>query len=181
MADRLGEERGQVMQNIVDKVFALFVPLARWEWLSWGGELLPPDLKEQVELEEEEKEEVKLREAKELEEMETREAEEEAKCVAAEAKVARLEAWKVVLGEAQRSVMADFWAETLSRDDLQQRSVELAAKACTIKKEEVGKEKEDEIEKETVEFRAASQVVAGKRKADKVEGDDGGEDKVDLK
>jgi hypothetical protein len=92
-----------------------------------------------------------------------------------------LEVRKAALGEAQRAIMAEFRAKTLSWDELQQRNAELAAEAYAIEKEEEGKKDEDEVEEDTVEFRGSSQVVAGKRKADKVEEDNEGEDEVEAK
>jgi hypothetical protein len=93
LANSLGEERGQAVQEVIKEAFVLFAPLARQDWLSWGGELLFSDMKEQVEREEQEEREAKLWEVKELEQMEKRESEKEVKCMAAEA-------WKVALGEA---------------------------------------------------------------------------------
>jgi hypothetical protein len=113
--------------------------------------------------------------------MAKREAEEEAKCVAAEVKAARLEAWKVVLGEAQKSVLADFRAKTLLKEGLLRRNAELAAEASAIEKEEAGDGDEVEVVEETVGLGESSQVAAGKRKVDKVEGDNNGEDEVDAK
>jgi hypothetical protein len=106
------------VQEVVEEAFMLFMPLVHQEWLSWGGELLFSDLKEQVEHEEREEKEARLREAEKSEHMAKREAEEEVKCVAAEAKMARVEAWKVVLGKARKSVLADFQAKTLLKEDL---------------------------------------------------------------
>jgi hypothetical protein len=40
MADRLGEEPGQSVTNLVDEVIKAFEPLAHWEWLKWGGTIL---------------------------------------------------------------------------------------------------------------------------------------------
>jgi hypothetical protein len=169
------------VQEVVDEVFALFAPLARREWLSWGGDLLFSDMKEQVEREERREKEARLREAEESERLAKREAEEEAKRVAAEAKAERLEAWKVALGEARKSVLAEFRAKTLSKEDLLRRNAELAAEASAIEKEEAGDGDEVEVVEETVELGEGSQVAAGKRKADEVEEEDDGEDEVDAK
>jgi hypothetical protein len=169
------------VQVVVEEAFALFAPLARREWLSWGGDLFFSDLKEKVEREEQEKEEARLREAEESERMAKQEAEEEAKRVAAEAKAARVEARKAALGEARKSVLADFRAKTLSKEDLLRRNAELAAEASAIEKEEADDGDEVEEVEETVGLGESSQVTAGKRKADEVEGDDDGEDEVDAK
>jgi hypothetical protein len=139
------------------------------------------DLKEQVEREEREEKEARLREAEESERIAKREAEEEAKRVAAEAKTARVEARKIALGEARKSVLADFRAKTLSKEDLLRRNAELAAEASAIEKEEAGDGDGVEVLEETVELGESSQVAAGKRKADEMEGDDDGEDEVDAK
>jgi hypothetical protein len=151
---------------MMQEVVGAYAPLARREWLLWGGELLFPELREEVEKEEREKEEARKREE-----------EEESKRAAARAKAAMLEARKAALGEAQRAIMAEFRAKTLSRDQLQQRNAELAAEAYAIEKEESEKEA-DEVEEE---FGADSQVVAGKCKAAEVEEDDEGEDEVEAK
>jgi hypothetical protein len=111
-----------------------------------------------------------------------REAEEEVKCVAAEVKMARVEAWKVVLGKARKSVLADFQAKTLSKEDLLRRNAELVAEASTIEQEEeAGDGEEVEVGEETMGLGEGSQVVVGKWKPDEVEGDDDGEDEVDAK
>jgi hypothetical protein len=170
LAESLGEERGPVVKGMMQEVVGAYTPLVRREWLSWGGELLFPELREEVEKEEHEKEEVRKHEE-----------EKESKRAAVNAKAATLEARKAALGEAQQSIMAEFRAKTLSRDELQQRNAELAAEAYAIEKEEECEKEEDEVEEDTVEFGGSSQVVAGKRKADEVEEDDEGEDKVEAK
>jgi hypothetical protein len=138
-------------------------------------------MKEEVEREEQEKKEARLREAEESEWIVKREAEEEAKRVAAEAKVARVEVWKVALREARKSVLADFRAKTLSKEELLQRNAELAAEASVIEKEEADDGDEVEVVEETMGLGESSQVAAEKRKADEVEGDDDGEVEVDTK
>jgi hypothetical protein len=169
------------MQEVVDEAFALFAPLARKGWLSWGGELLFSDLKEQVECEEWEEKETGLQAAEESEQVAKQEVEEEARHVAAEAKAERLKARKVTLGKARKSVLAEFRAKTLSKEDLLRRNAELAAEASTIEKEEAGDGDEVEVVEDTVELGEGSQVAAGKRKADEVEEEDDGEDEVDAK
>jgi hypothetical protein len=169
------------VQEVVEEAFSLFAPLLRRDWLSWGGELLFSDLREQVEREEREEKEARLREAEESERMARREVEEEAKCVAAEAKAARLEARRVALGEVRKLVLAEFWAKTLLKDDLLRQNAELAAEASAIEKEEAGDGDEVEVIKETVGLWEGSQVAVGKWKADEMEGDDDGEDEVNAK
>jgi hypothetical protein len=158
----------------MEEAFALFAPLVCREWLLWGGDLFFSDMKEEVEHEEQEKKEARLREAEESERIAKREAEEEAKRVAAEAKAARVKAQKVALGEARKSVLADFQAKTLSKE-------ELAAEASAIEKEEADDGDEVKVVEETMGLGESSQVATGKRKADEVEGDDDGEDEVDAK
>jgi hypothetical protein len=170
LAESLGEERGPVVKGMMQEVVGAYAPLAHWEWLSWGGELLFPELREEVEKEECEKEEA--RKCKE---------EKKSKRAAANVKAATLEARKAALGKAQRSIMAEFRAKTLLRDELQQRNVELAAEVYAIEKEEECEKEEDEVEEDTVEFGDSSQVVAGKHKADEVEEDDEGEDEIEAK
>ena len=46
--DDLGEERDPTVQRVVDEVFENFKPLARREWLAWGGDLLFAELSEEV-------------------------------------------------------------------------------------------------------------------------------------
>jgi hypothetical protein len=169
------------MQEVIDEAFALFAPLAHKGSLSWGGELLFSDLKEQVECEEREEKEAGLWAAEESERVAKREAEEEARRVAAEAKVERLEARKAALGEARKLVLAKFHAKTLPKEELLRRNAELVAEASAIEKEEAGDGDEVKVAEETVGLGEGSQVVAGKRKADEVEGDDNGEDEVDAK
>jgi hypothetical protein len=169
------------VQEVVEEAFSLFAPLLRRDWLSWGGELLFSDLREQVEREEREEKEARLREAEESERVARREVEEEAKCVAAEAKAARLEARRVALGEVRKLVLAEFWAKTLLKDDLLRQNAELAAEASAIEKEEAGDGDEVEVIKETVGLWEGSQVAVGKWKADEMEGDDDGEDEVNAK
>jgi hypothetical protein len=135
----------------------------------------------EVEHEAQEEKEARLREAEESEWIAKREAKEEAKRMAAEVKAARIEAWRVALGEARKSVLADFRAKTLSKEDLLQRNAELVAEASAIEKEEADNGDEVEVVEETVGLGESSQVVVGKRKADEVEGDDNGEDEVDAK
>jgi hypothetical protein len=112
----------------MEEAFALFTPLARREWLSWGGDLFFSDMKEEVEREEQEEKEARLWEAEESERIVKREAEEETKHMATEAKAVRVEAWKVALGEARKSVLADFWAKTLSKEELPRRNVEMRSR-----------------------------------------------------
>jgi hypothetical protein len=110
-----------------------------------------------------------------------REAEEEAKRVAAEAKAERLKVRKVALGEAQKSVLAEFRAKTLLKEELLRRNAELVAEASAIEKGEADDRDEVEVVKEMVDLGESSQVAAGKQKVDEVEGDNDGEDKVDVK
>jgi hypothetical protein len=48
------------VQEVVEEAFMLFMPLVHQKWLSWGGELLFLDLKEQVEHKEREEKEARL-------------------------------------------------------------------------------------------------------------------------
>ena len=45
----MGKDQLERVQGLVDKVFALFMPLLQCNWLSWGRELLFAELQEQVE------------------------------------------------------------------------------------------------------------------------------------
>jgi hypothetical protein len=136
MADSLGEERGPVVQKVVDEVFNLFAPMARHEWLPWGGELLFPDLQEAVEREVREVK-VKRRMEEEAAEAAQKKAEEEGtRRSAAEAKAAKIEAQRAALGQARREAMLVFRAKALSREELQRRNTEFASEASSISQEE---------------------------------------------
>lgn len=149
LVDDLGEERDAAVQNIVNEVFELFAPMARREWLSWGGELLFTALQERV-----------AREERELEAARVREEEEETRRVAEAAKKAKLDARKTALFEAKNAVLANFRAKALSKEDLRRRDAELKAEADAIKRAEAGEESEAEEELPV--------VVVAKRKATEV-------------
>ena len=57
IANGLGEEHDSTVQKVINEVFELFKLLASREWLSWGSDLLFPDLYEEVEREQKEEEE----------------------------------------------------------------------------------------------------------------------------
>ena len=161
LADGLGEERDSIVQKVVDEVFELFKPLARREWLSWGGDLLFSDLYEEVERERKEEEVIRILE----EENAIRQAEETAKKT-------KIEDRKAALGAARNAALLEFRAKTLSKEDLQQRNAELAAEAKAIERDEVG----DEVESERqIELPV---VKLGKRKAVRMEDDEDGEDEL---
>jgi hypothetical protein len=101
MASDLGEERDATVQNVVDEVFEVFKPLARCEWLVWGGDLLFSEMRDDIERERVRKEREEVHEA------------------AALAKKAKLDARKATLVEARSLVLAEFRAKTISKDDLQ--------------------------------------------------------------
>jgi hypothetical protein len=178
MADALGEEREPSIQKVVDKVFGLFVPMARREWLSWGGDLLFSDLQDEIECEEEEAKARRRMVEQEAEEVRKQLEEEEARQAAAEAKSDRLAARRAALGEARRAAMLEFRAKTLSREGLQKRNAEFTDEASAISRAEAG---EEEVEVKgtggAVEASVAGQV--SKRKVGEVEEE--GEDAVDMK
>jgi hypothetical protein len=138
MADGLGEERSAKVQKIVDEVFELYAPMARPEWLSWGGELLFSDLQEVVERELRELEAKQRLEEKEKEAARKKADEEEMRRLAVKAKAARIEAWRAVLGQAHRAAMLKFCVKMLSREELQRRNAEFASKVSSISQEEAG-------------------------------------------
>jgi hypothetical protein len=171
LADDLGEERDSAVQKVIVEAFELFAPLARREWLSWGGELLFSDLAEQVEREEREAAEAKARAEAEAAEAKRLEDEERARRDAAAAKAAKLQGRKAALLAARSAALAGFRAKTLSKEDLQLRNAELAAEAKAIEREEV----EGEVEKEEDEEEEADDlpvVRVAKRKAEIFEDDE---------
>jgi hypothetical protein len=151
MATDLGEDRGATVQNVFDEVLEAFKPLARREWLAWGGDLLFSEMRDEIERERVRKEQEEAREA------------------AALAKKAELDARKAALVEARSLVLAEFRAKTISKDDLQRRNRELAAEAMDIEKDE--EEVEDEEDEED-----GPMVRLGKRKAKVLEADKGKEE-----
>jgi hypothetical protein len=82
MATDLGEDRDATIQKVFDEVINLFKPLARCDWLAWGGDLLFLEMRDDIERERVQKEQEEAREA------------------AALAKKAQLDARKAVLVEA---------------------------------------------------------------------------------
>jgi hypothetical protein len=154
MANDLGEDRGATVQNVFDEVLEAFKPLARREWLAWGGDLLFSEMRDEIEMERVRKEREEAREA------------------AALVKKAELDARKAALVEARSLVLAEFRAKTISKDDLQRRNRELAAEAKEIEKEE------EEVEDEEEDEEDGPMVRLGKRKAKALEADEG-EDEVD--
>jgi len=114
-------------------VFELFKPLARRDWISWGGELLFGDLREEVAKEEAEEE---VRRAREVEDG-IREA-------AAATKAARIEEQWAALAKSRSLVLVQFRAKVLSKEDLQRRNAEFAEEARAIEREEAEEGVEDE-------------------------------------
>jgi hypothetical protein len=151
--------------------------MARREWLSWGGELLFPDLQDEVEREEQEAEGKRQMEEQEAEGARKRIEEEKARRATADAKADRIAARKAALGEARRAAMLEFRAKILSREGLQKRNAEFADEASAISRAEAG---EEEVEVEEIERGEDLPVVqVGKRKAGELEEE--GEDEVDAK
>jgi hypothetical protein len=138
MADGLGKERSAEVQKLVDKVFELYTPMARPEWLSWGGELLFSDLQEAVERELRELEVKRRLEEEEKEAVRKKADEEETRRLAVEAKAAWIEARRAALGQARQAAMLEFRAKTMSREELQRRNAEFASEASSISREEAG-------------------------------------------
>ena len=149
----MGEERSEKVQALVNEVFALFVPLARCDWLMWGGELLFADLQEQVEREEQEAEAARVREW-----------EEEACRAAEEARKTKIDARRAVLAKARAEVLDGFRAKTISMEELQRRDTEFVAEADAIKRAEAGEDEEGEEE--------LPEIVVAKWKAAEVDDDD---------
>jgi hypothetical protein len=118
MANSLGEEHRPIVQKVVDEVFNLFAPMARHKWLPWGGELLFSDLQEAVEWEVWEVEVKRRMEEEAAEEAQKKAEEEGTRRSAAEAKAAKIEAWRAALGQARREAMLTFRAKALSREEL---------------------------------------------------------------
>ena len=107
LADSVGKEWSEKVQALVNEVFALFVPLAWHDWLSWGAELLFMDLQEQVEREECEAEAARVQEQ-----------EEEARRVAKEAWKVKINMRQAVLMKAQAEVLDGFHAKMISKEEL---------------------------------------------------------------
>jgi hypothetical protein len=179
MADGLGEERGPIVQKVVDDVFNLFAPMARREWLPWGGDLLFSDLQEEIEREVHEAE-AKRRMDEEQAEVERKRVEEEGeRRAAAAAKTERLAARRAALNEARRAAMLEFRAKTLSREDLQKRNTEFADEASAISRAEAGEDEDEAGYEEKEEEANLPVVVVGKQKAGELDMGGEGEDEVE--
>jgi NADH dehydrogenase/NADH:ubiquinone oxidoreductase subunit G len=183
----LGEKRAGVIQNLIDEVIELFGPMARREWVSWGGEYLFSGLKEDMEEEEREAEAKRLWDA-----------EEEAKRVASEAKEAALEVQRQALAQARESLRSDFRAKRITKEELRARNLDLEEERRIIERENAGSEGVEDDEggmtgvrkerggveigepAEDEEGGADLPVTAyGKRKA--VDLDEEGEDEIEAK
>jgi hypothetical protein len=145
-------------------VFEAFKPLARREWLAWGGELLFGDLREEVAKEEAEEE---ARRAREVEDG-IQEA-------AAAAKAARIEDRRAALVVTRNSALAEFRAKSLSKEELKKRNAELEAEARDIERDEAGEEVEDDEEEPELPT-----VRLGKRKAVVLDVDEEEEEEDEL-
>src|SRR5277367_3993406 len=104
--------------------------MARREWVSWGGELLFTELKEEIDREKKQEEEEARRR------------------LAAEAKTERLEARRAALSDARATLLADFRAKKLSKEEVQKRNGELAAEAKAIERDEAGVEDDEKVDDE---------------------------------
>ena len=141
--------RSAEIGDLLSEVMEVFEPLARREWLSWGGKLLFGRL--QAEVDAEEKQEKKRRQEEEKE-AERRRREEE--------KAGRLRGRREALVAARRAVLEDFRAKKVSKEELREKNARFTAEALEIEREEqVGEEEE---EKDEAEIAAGTQ---GKRKA----------------
>ena len=149
----MGDECSEKVQVLVNKVFALFAPLAQCEWLPWGSELLFTDLQEWVEREEREKEAVRVWEW-----------EEETHRAAKEARKTKIDARRAVLAKARAEVLNGFQAKRISKEELQRRDTEFVAEADVIKRAEAGEDSEGEEE--------LPEIMVAKRKAAEVDDDD---------
>jgi hypothetical protein len=101
MANALGEECKSAIQTVINEVFGLFALMARHEWLSWGGELLFPDLQDEVEQEEQEAEAKRQMEEQEAEGARKQSEEELARQAAADVRADQIAARKVALGKLE--------------------------------------------------------------------------------
>ena len=163
MAEDLGEERDATVQKVVDEVSEVFKPLARREWIAWGRALLFGELREEL-----------ARQQAEDEARRALEVEERVHEAAAAAKAAGLIDRRATLADARNSVLAQFRAKTLSKDELQKRNAELAAEANAIEKDEVGEEPDED----TKEHQELPTVRLRKRKAVALEISDEEEDEL---
>jgi hypothetical protein len=179
MADGLGEERGRSITNLVDEAIKVFEPLARREWLEWGGTTLFGEYQAKLEAEKRVEEERRRREEEEVERQ--RVAEEKAK---------RLEERREGLRVARAMLTEEFRAKTLSKEALRERNAVLQAEAKAIEEEERedegGKENETEEHEEKRDEGNGDEEVEDlpvirtrKRKVAKVVEDDEGEEEVD--
>jgi hypothetical protein len=182
MADGLSEECGPVVQNVIDEVFNLFVPMAHREWLSWGRDLLFSDLQEEIEQEVHEAEAKQQMEEEQVEIEKRHVEEEERRQVAVTVKAEKkLAAHRAALGKARRAAMLEFHAKTLFWEDLQKQNTELADEASAILKAEA-REDEDEARYKEKEGEAnLPVVVVGKQKAGELDMGREGEDEVEGK
>lgn len=177
LAEGLEEDRSEAIQKIVDEACGLFAPLARREWVSWGGEVLFLDLAEELEREEKEAAEAKAREEAEWAEARRREAEEEAKREAAAARTAKVETRRKVLEETRAALSAEFLARTISKEELRARSAVIKAEAEAIQRIAMGQEDDEENKSE-----GEVEVMGGsKRKAAEEDEEDELDDEIEAK
>jgi hypothetical protein len=140
------------VKQVVFEAYTAFAPLARREWLSWGGDILFFKLKEEVEEEE-----------RKAEEDRARSAEEEARRLAEDAKRAEFAVRRAALEETRDLLFADFRAKRVTKEELRKRTAELAVEETMIAREEAGEEDEEEKREEEDEEEAPV-IRLGKRK-----------------
>jgi hypothetical protein len=187
MADGLGVERSSFVEDLIEEVTKSFEPLARREWLEWGGDLLFVSYKAQIEAEDRAMVEQKRREEEEVERQR-----------AADEKAKKLQERREVLRVARGRAIAEFREKTLSKEGLKAHNAELEVEAQAIDREENagvnGGEMENE-EEETEERRDVERREEGhedeeydglpvvrmrKRKAVAVEEDEGEDEHDEL-
>jgi hypothetical protein len=151
----------------------MFEPLARREWLEWGGILLFSKLQEELDEEVRVAEEAKRREEEEVEQQRV-----------ADEKASKLQERREALRLARAQAIGEFRSKTLSKEGLKARNADFEAEANAIEKVERGELEEKEVE---VNEEEKEELVEGlpvirtrKRKAIVVEDDEGEEERDEI-
>jgi hypothetical protein len=165
----MGKERPSEVQNLVNEVFDLFAPLARREWVAWGGELLYGDLKEEMERETRVAEERRHQEEAEAQLARDQEAEAKARRQAEEDRASRIAARRAALADEGKALLAAYRAKEISKEDLKEQNEVLEAKSQKIAEDELAGGEENAKEKEE----------KGKRKADNIDEGENSEGEVE--
>jgi hypothetical protein len=152
--------RSAEIGDLLSEVMEVFEPLARREWLSWGGKLLFGRLQAEVDAEEKQEKKRRQEEEKEAERRRREEEKEAEQRRREEEKAGRLRGRREALVAARRAVLEDFRAKKVSKEELREKNARFTAEALEIEREEqVGEEEE---EKDEAEIAAGTE---GKRKA----------------